>query len=131
MRNMANRMRRRKQNKRREGGRHDKIVPLIPKPLFQDNGSGMHSHQSIWKEGRPLFAGTEYAGVSQLCLWYIGGILKHAPAFAAFNHPNTNFYKQLTPGFEAPVNLAYFNPKRGGRGRISMYTTHSQAQTVV
>src|SRR5256712_10916952 len=130
MRNMANRMRRRKQNKRREGGRHDKIVPLIPKPLFQDNGSGMHSHQSIWKEGRPLFAGTEYAGVSQLCLWYIGGILKHAPALAAITNPTTNSYKRLTPGFEAPVNLAYSSRNRSAGVRIPMYTPNPKAKRI-
>src|SRR2546422_6266178 len=88
----------------------------------------MHTHQSIWKEGRPLFAGTEYAGVSQLCLWYIGGILKHAFAFAALTNPTTNSYKRLTPGFQAPVNLAFSsrNPRAGVR--VPMYTPHPKAQ---
>src|SRR5438552_17418439 len=73
--------------------RHGKTVTMMPKPLFQDNGSGMHTHQSLWKEGRPLFAGTEYAGASQWCLWHIGGILKHAPALAASGDRTTNSSK--------------------------------------
>jgi glutamine synthetase len=87
--------------------RHNKTVTFMPKPLFNDNGSGMHTHQSLWKDGQPLFAGDGYAGVSQMCLYYIGGILKHAPALCAFVAPTTNSYKRLVPGFEAPVNLAY------------------------
>src|SRR3989442_4970693 len=100
---------------------HGKTVTLMPKPLFGDNGSGMHTHQSIWKEGKPLFAGKEYAGTSQLCLWYIGGILKHALALAAITNPTTNSYKRLTPGFEAPVNLAYSSRNRSAGVRIPMY----------
>jgi glutamine synthetase len=86
---------------------HNKTATFMPKPLFNDNGSGMHTHQSLWKGGQPLFAGDGYAGVSQTCLHYIGGILKHAPALCAFVAPTTNSYKRLVPGFESPVNLAY------------------------
>ena len=103
------------------GRRHQKTVTFMPKPLFGDNGSGMHTHQSIWKDGRPLFAGKEYAGVSQMCLYYIGGILKHAPALAALTNPTTNSYKRLTPGFEAPVLLAYSSRNRSATVRIPMY----------
>ncbi len=101
--------------------RHNKTVTFMPKPLFNDNGSGMHTHQSIWKGGKPLFAGKEYAGVSQLCLYYIGGVLKHAPALAAITNPTTNSYKRLTPGFEAPVLLAYSSRNRSATVRIPMY----------
>lgn len=92
--------------------RHGKTVTFMPKPLFNDNGTGMHTHQSIWKDGKPLFAGKEYAGVSQMCLYYIGGILKHGQALAALTNPTTNSYKRLTPGFEAPVMLAYSSRNR-------------------
>jgi glutamine synthetase len=110
--------------------RHGKAVTLMPKPLFQDNGSGMHTHQSIWKEGKPLFAGKEYAGTSQLCLWYIGGVLKHALALAAITNPTTNSYKRLTPGFEAPVNLAYSSRNRSAGIRIPMYTPNPKAKRI-
>ncbi|MFQ5991491.1 MAG: type I glutamate--ammonia ligase [Nitrospiraceae bacterium] len=110
--------------------RHGKTVTLMPKPLFADNGSGMHTHQSIWKEGKPLFAGKEYAGISQLCLYYIGGILKHAPALAALTNPTTNSYKRLTPGFEAPVNLAYSSRNRSAGVRIPMYTPNPKAKRI-
>jgi glutamine synthetase len=110
--------------------RHGKTVTFMPKPLFGDNGSGMHTHQSIWKEGKPLFAGKEYAGVSQMCLYYIGGILKHAPALAAITNPTTNSYKRLTPGFEAPVLLAYSSRNRSAGIRIPMYSPSPKAKRI-
>jgi glutamine synthetase len=110
--------------------RHGKTVTFMPKPLFGDNGSGMHTHQSIWKDGKPLFAGKEYAGVSQMCLHYIGGILKHAPALAALTNPSTNSYKRLTPGFEAPVLLAYSSRNRSAGIRIPMYSPSPKAKRI-
>ncbi|MBF1999659.1 MAG: type I glutamate--ammonia ligase [Synechococcales cyanobacterium C42_A2020_086] len=100
--------------------KYGKTVTFMPKPVFNDNGSGMHTHQSIWKGGEPLFGGDKYAGLSQLALWYIGGILKHAPALLAFTNPTTNSYKRLVPGFEAPVNLAYSQGNRSASVRIPL-----------
>jgi glutamine synthetase len=100
--------------------KHGKTVTFMPKPLFNDNGSGMHTHQSLWKGGEPLFAGDKYAGLSQMALWYIGGILKHAPALLALTNPSTNSYKRLVPGFEAPVNLAYSQGNRSASVRIPL-----------
>jgi glutamine synthetase len=105
-------------------------VTFMPKPLFGDNGSGMHTHQSIWKEGKPLFAGDGYAGLSTLGLQYIGGVLKHSRACAAFTNPTTNSYKRLTPGFEAPVNLALSSRNRSASCRIPVYSPSPKAKRV-
>jgi glutamine synthetase len=104
---------------------------FMPKPLFQDNGSGMHTHQSLWKGGDPLFyAETGYAGVSDLGRWYIGGLLKHAPAILAFAAPTTNSYKRLVPGYEAPVNLVYSQRNRSACCRIPLYSKSPKAKRV-
>jgi glutamine synthetase len=107
---------------------YGKTVTFMPKPLFQDNGSGMHTHQSLWAKGKPLFAGDEYAGLSQTALWYIGGLLKHAAAIVAFAAPTTNSYKRLVPGFEAPVNLAYSKRNRSAAVRIPVYSQNPKAK---
>ncbi len=110
--------------------RHNKTATFMPKPLFNDNGSGMHTHQSLWKGGQPLFAGDGYSGVSQTCLHYIAGILTHAPALCAFVAPTTNSYKRLVPGFEAPVNLAYSSRNRSAGVRIPMYSPSPKAKRI-
>jgi len=115
---------------RNVANQHSKTVTFMPKPIYGDNGSGMHTHQSLWKDGQPLFAGDGYAGLSQLALWYIGGLLKHGPALSAIIAPTTNSYKRLVPGFEAPVNLAYSRRNRSAACRIPMYSTLSASKRV-
>lgn len=108
--------------------KYGKTITFMPKPLFNDNGSGMHTHQSIWKDGQPLFAGDQYAGLSQMALHYIGGLLKHAPALLALTNPTTNSYKRLVPGFEAPVNLAYSQGNRSASIRIPLSGSNPKAK---
>ena len=110
--------------------RNNHTVTFMPKPIFEDNGTGMHTHISIWKDDQPLFAGDKYAGVSQEALYAIGGILKHCRALCAFTNPTTNSYKRLVPGFEAPVNLAYSSRNRSAAVRLPMYSTSPKAKRI-
>ena len=102
----------------------------MPKPLFQDNGSGMHCHQSLWHDGNPLFYGDGYGGLSDIGRWYIGGLLKHAKAVLAFAAPTTNSYKRLVPGYEAPVNLVYSQRNRSAACRIPLYSQSPKAKRI-
>src|SRR5882757_3473866 len=115
---------------RNVANQYGKTVTFMPKPLFGDNGNGMHVHQSIWKDGKPLFAGDGYAGLSSMALHYIGGLLKHARALSAIIAPTTNSYKRLVPGYEAPVNLAYSRRNRSAACRIPMYSASPKAKRV-
>ena len=111
--------------------RHNKVATFMPKPLFQDNGSGMHCHQSLWKNGEPLFYDAKgYALISQLCKWYIGGIIKHGRALMAICAPTTNSYKRLVPGYEAPVNLVYSQRNRSAACRIPTYSNSPKARRI-
>jgi glutamine synthetase len=127
---MADKLMRYKYICRNVAKRYGKTVTFMPKPLFGDNGSGMHVHQSLWKNGQPLFAGSGYAGLSDMALSYIAGLLKHAPALCALCNPTTNSYKRLVPGFEAPVNLIYSARNRSAAIRIPTYSQNPKAKRI-
>jgi glutamine synthetase len=109
---------------------HGYVVTFMPKPLFMDNGSGMHVHQSIWKAGQPLFFGKGYGDISDTARYYIGGILKHTPALLAFSAPTTNSYRRLVPGYEAPINLVYSKRNRSACVRIPMYSSNPKTKRI-
>ncbi len=127
---MADKLMRYKYICRNVAYQYGKSVTFMPKPIFGDNGSGMHTHQSLWKAGKPLFAGNEYAGLSKMAMYYMGGLLKHAQALCALCNPTTNSYKRLVPGFEAPVNFIYSARNRSAAIRIPMYSDNPKAKRV-
>ncbi|MCD4722929.1 MAG: type I glutamate--ammonia ligase [Desulfobacula sp.] len=110
--------------------KYDHTVTFMPKPLYGDNGTGMHTHMSFWKDGTPLFAGNKYAGMSDMALFSIGGIMKHCKALCAITNPTTNSYKRLVPGFEAPINLAYSSRNRSAAIRLPMYSGSPKAKRI-
>ncbi len=110
--------------------KHGKTATFMPKPIYADNGSGMHTHMSLWKGDQPLFAGDKYAGLSDMALHAIGGVLKHAPALLAFNNPTTNSYRRLVPGFEAPNKLCYSSRNRSAGVRIPVYSASPKAKRI-
>ncbi len=127
---MADKLMRYKYICRNVAAQYGKSVTFMPKPIYGDNGSGMHTHQSLWKAGKPLFAGSEYAGLSKMAMYYMGGLLKHAQALCALCNPTTNSYKRLVPGFEAPVNFIYSARNRSAAIRIPMYSENPKSKRI-
>ncbi len=125
---MADQMMKYKYIVKNTAAKHGMSATFMPKPIWNDNGSGMHTHLSLWKNDQPLFAGDGYAGMSEMALHAIGGIIKHARSLIAFTNPSTNSYKRLVPGFEAPVNLAMSSQNRSAAIRIPMYSPSPKAK---